>query len=631
MHPRNIARSALTGLSIVTVLLFIGLATPVAANPASHEGASQSSRNNSNGGETDLSGDQETLPAYTGGLPLRRIVVFDESIHISGQLDVVRRAGGVHLQHLRIINAVAAVLPDAASERALAARGDVLRIDEDLEVHAHSGTEIPWGVARVAAPDVWGDSTGAGVKVGIVDSGIQKDHPDLLVAGGYLALTNPPYHRKSRDEWNDDNGHGTHVAGTVAAFGAIGGVAPEAALYAVKVLDKNGSGSFSSVIAGIEWCIANGMQVVNMSLGASSGNDSLHDAIQAADAAGLILVASAGNSGPGDNTIGYPAAYPETIAVAASDSNNTIASWSSRGGAKGAIDLAAPGVGIKSTWIDSGYRTISGTSMAAPHVAGVAALVIAHYGKPSPEEMWALLTSTAEDLAHEPKAQGSGLVRADGALGVKVEPKPAFFAVSNLNPATITVEPNTEFTVTANVTNTGDEAATQTVVFQIGDDGATEQTESVTLAAGASQSVSFTAAAPAAEGIFAYTISTQNDVATGTLTVQVVEPVEGGVAIVQSVSYSIWGGPGGNRHLGVTIAIVDGDGNPVSDAGVAMDLHRDGTLYATASGSVTDGSGTVSYSFHNAPSGIYTTIVTAVTHAELEFVEGTPELEFEKQ
>lgn len=143
------------------------------------------------------------------------------------------------------------------------------------------------------------------VRVAIIDSGIQRNHPDLedAVKGGRRFLGGPPH------RWDDDNGHGTHVAGTVAAFGAIAGVAPGAYLYTAKVLDKNGSGSLSALIAALEWCIDENMQVVNMSLGASSGNDSFRDAIRAAHTAGLVLVASAGNSGPGDNTVSYPAAY----------------------------------------------------------------------------------------------------------------------------------------------------------------------------------------------------------------------------------------------------------------------------------------------------------------------------------
>ncbi len=567
---------------------------------------------------------------------LKRIVVFDSSVDTERQLNAVRAAGGRDLRPLGLINAVATVLPDAASERALASRFDVVRVDEDLEVHAHGNLEIPWGVERVMAPFVWDETTGVGVNVGIIDTGIQRDHPDLTVSGGFLALTSPPYHRKSADDWDDDNGHGTHVAGTVAAYGAIAGVAPDANLYAVKVLDKNGSGSFSSVIAGIDWCVDNGMHIANMSLGASSGNDSLREAIEAADEAGLILIASAGNSGPGANTIGYPAAYPQTIAVAASDSNDNIASWSSRGGDKGDVDLTAPGVSIKSTWTDSGYRTISGTSMAAPHVTGVAALVLDYHGPMDPQKLWTLLTGSAEDLGHDFTAQGYGLVRADEALGVEVlpaDPEPAFFAVSNLDPAAVTLEPGTPFTVSADVTNTGDESGTQTVSFQFANDSTTLQTTEVTLDPGGKQPVSFDATAPGTEGSYNYSVSSEDDSATGTLTVEEEsteeDPGTGSVASVASIDYSTRGGRFNDRHLDVAASVVNDSNEPVAGATVSIVLYLDGNPYASSS-ATTGSNGVAGYSYSNAPGGLYTTTVLNVVHDTFEWDGVTPPNGFEK-
>src|SRR3989344_4156151 len=220
---------------------------------------------------------------------------------------------------------------------------------------------LPWGIDRVDAELVWpGGNTADPVKVGIIDTGISDKHPDLLtnVKGGVNTIN-------SRKGWNDDNGHGSHVAGIVAAINNTSGVvgaAPATDLYAIKVLGANGSGYLSDVIEGIQWAMVNGMQVINMSLGTGSDIQSFHDAVIAAKNAGIVQVAAAGNSG---GAASFPGAYPEVIAVSAIDQTNTIASWSSRGPE---VDLAAPGVSIPSTYMGGGYATLSGTSMASPHV-----------------------------------------------------------------------------------------------------------------------------------------------------------------------------------------------------------------------------------------------------------------------
>ncbi|WP_281246397.1 S8 family peptidase [Desulfoscipio geothermicus] len=189
--------------------------------------------------------------------------------------------------------------------------------------------QIPWGVNRIDAELAWPQNTGQGVKVAVLDTGIDLSHPDLLanIKGGYNAI-------KPNKSPADDNGHGTHVAGIIAAVNdniGVVGVAPQAELYAVKVLSANGSGYLSDIIEGLEWCITNNMQVINMSLGTSSEVQSFHDAVIKVYNAGIVMVAAAGNSGPGDNTVEYPAKYEEVIAVSATSDNDAIASFSSRG------------------------------------------------------------------------------------------------------------------------------------------------------------------------------------------------------------------------------------------------------------------------------------------------------------
>ena len=250
------------------------------------------------------------------------------------------------------------------------------------------------------------------LKLAVVDTGIDLDHPDLAVniKGGVNTI-------QTWQSADDDNGHGTHVAGIVAALNnAIGvvGVGPDIDLYAVKVLNRRGSGYVSDIIEGLDWVISNNIDVVNMSLGTSSDVQAFHDAVIVAKNAGIVIVAAAGNSGPSNNSVIYPAKYSEVVAVSATNSTDGQPSWSSRGPE---VDLAAPGESIYSTYRGGGYRTLSGTSMATPHVAGAAALVLATHLGFNPSQVQAHLQSTAELLSGLTfNQQGSGLVDVEAAV-----------------------------------------------------------------------------------------------------------------------------------------------------------------------------------------------------------------------
>lgn len=360
----------------------------------------------------------------------RKIIVFKPEMASEGDREaLVQRFGGVNLKDLGLINGKAVLLPPAAVE-ILRRQAGVLRIDDDVEVYALVRTRarkptptplpqvLPWGIDRIDAELAWTTSSGSGIKVAVVDTGIDTGHPDLKtnIKGGVNTIN-------AWANYNDDNGHGTHVAGIVAAinnnFGVVG-VGPQIDLYSVKVLARNGSGYLSDVIEGLDWAIVNHMQVVNMSLGTSSDVQSFHDAVVRVNAAGIVQVAAAGNSG---GSVIYPAAYPEVIAVSATDSTDTIASWSSRGPQ---VALAAPGVNIYSTYKGSKYQTLSGTSMASPHVAGAAALVLSvpnkcdldNNGSCSPTEVLQRLEVTAGDLGISGKDDlyGFGLVDVEKAV-----------------------------------------------------------------------------------------------------------------------------------------------------------------------------------------------------------------------
>ncbi|SFN80449.1 S8 family peptidase [Salegentibacter flavus] len=231
-----------------------------------------------------------------------------------------------------------------------------------------SGQETPFGIARVNGV---ADYTGSGV-AWVIDSGIDLDHEDLNVdaSRGFNAFTSG----KDGKSTDDGNGHGTHVAGTIAALNndlGVIGVAPGAIVIPVKVLDSRGSGSYSGVIAGVDHVGAygNSGDVANMSLGGPT-SDALDQAVLAASQQGIKFALAAGNeSSDANNSSPARVNGANIVTISAMDSNDNWASFSNYGNPP--VDYAAPGVAVKSTWKDGGYNTISGTSMAAPHAAGV--------------------------------------------------------------------------------------------------------------------------------------------------------------------------------------------------------------------------------------------------------------------
>jgi subtilisin len=368
----------------------------------------------------------------------RRIVVFAPGTTSAQRLAIAARSGGTIVRELPMINAVVVEAPSArisVSNAALGARPEVARIDPDPKINwlkavdapgvdfalpsmprilapvaalkqagsrDSAAATAPWGVVRVQAPQAWAKSKGAGVSVCVIDTGIDRTHADLKanIKGGTNIVA-------KNDDFNDDNGHGSHVSGTIAGTGAVNGivgVAPKANLYGVKVLDASGSGSFDDVIAGMQWAVDHHMQVASMSLGADQGNEALQDAVAAMARGGVTLIAAAGNSG---GAVGFPGGYPGAIAVAASDGSDQLADFSSRGPE---VAVIAPGVDIPSTYMKGGFQTLSGTSMATPHVSGLAALYVATHPGATPDQVRAALQAAAVKLPGViPEGQGAGL------------------------------------------------------------------------------------------------------------------------------------------------------------------------------------------------------------------------------
>jgi subtilisin len=231
---------------------------------------------------------------------------------------------------------------------------------------------LPWGINHIKAPQVWKATVGRGVHIGVIDTGIDATHPDLFhaVRRGVNLLYRGmlPY---------DDNGHGTHIAGIIAAASRDGlvGVAPQALIHPVKSFDKNGSAFVSDIIAGIDWCVYNEMDIINMSFGMKLYSKALEQAVQNAFSAGKIIIASCGNDGR-SASIDYPAKFKQVVSVGAITRSAKIAPFSNKGSR---IDIYAPGERITSCWLRGSYNELSGTSMATAHVSGVVALLLAKY------------------------------------------------------------------------------------------------------------------------------------------------------------------------------------------------------------------------------------------------------------
>lgn len=273
-----------------------------------------------------------------------------------------------------------------------------------------SSQNIPWGIHSTGAYLVSSqEPSGEAVKVAVFDTGISS-HEDLSVTGAV-------YFDTTTESYGDNNGHGTHVAGIIAAINneiGVMGMSDHIELYSVKVLNSNGTGYTSSVIEGIEWAIENNIQIINMSFASAEYSESLHEMIQLARDNGILIVASAGNGGPGEDTIQYPAKYPEVIAVGSINKDFKRSDFSSIGPE---LDLVAPGSNILSTMSNGGYGTFSGTSMSAAYVTGAAALLWSKNLALSSDDIINQLYSSATNLGTI-NEYGHGLINVAKALNL---------------------------------------------------------------------------------------------------------------------------------------------------------------------------------------------------------------------
>ncbi len=340
---------------------------------------------------------------------------------------IAKSYGTRPLKNIQEIKAAVIVLPRQAIKGVLRYAG-VRYVEEDgvAEVlEFGSSPDVKWNTVMINATLVWDEfyelmgwsSLGYGVTVAILDTGIYYRHPDLKGRVSWCANTvgTKTYMGNDLSKCADKNGHGTHVAGIVAAqvngFGSAG-VSPNVTLYAVKVLNDAGYGTYSDIAEGITLAVkgpdglvgtADDARVLSMSLGGSTDSQVLRDAAKWAYDMGSTLVAAAGNSGDGNpstDNVAYPARYEWVIAVAAVDQHYGIPSWSSDGPE---VDVAAPGVNVYSTYKNNKYATLSGTSMATPHVSAVVALIQAlrlanNERLLTPKEIYDVITTTAKDI-----------------------------------------------------------------------------------------------------------------------------------------------------------------------------------------------------------------------------------------
>jgi len=330
--------------------------------------------------------------AYAGPM-VKVLVTFDPAEFNEG---IIESLGGKVTYRSKLANVLAAQIPQDALPVLSQAPG-VLRVSLDADVTVSD--TVPWGVSYVDAPTVW-DTTGVtgfadingdgvgDIEVAVIDTGVDPNHPDLA---GNIAWCVSTIGGVLSSACADGNGHGTHVTGTIAALlngSGVVGVAPTVEIYAIKALDDQGSGTFTDIIAAIEAAVVgpdgvldadgdgivagdpddDAAEVINMSLGGSTAPPELQSIIQQVYSLGVVVVAAAGNEGATQPA--YPARYPEVIAVGAIDSTERVPWWSND-----YPEVVAPGVDILSTLPGGQYGTMSGTSMASPHVAAIVALV----------------------------------------------------------------------------------------------------------------------------------------------------------------------------------------------------------------------------------------------------------------
>jgi subtilisin len=334
--------------------------------------------------------------------------------HAEPDEDLIKLLGGTIHSRLQSIDALSVSLTaDAARQLSSNYKVKFIELDKPIEMEEqHIDTRI-YELNYPKPEQLQAEKyyTGKGIKVGILDTGIDTSHEDLKIAGGVSFVPNTP-------SYNDDHGHGTHVAGIIAAQDneiGIKGLAPLVELYSIKVLNQDGFGQYSQIIDGIEWAAQHELDIINLSLSGEESSYALKLAVDKAYQNGLYIVAASGNHLDGtfseDQSVLYPAKYESVIAVGAVDRYNKHPKFSGSGPE---LELVAPGVDIYSTFMNNTYETHTGTSMATPYVTAVYALYKEAYPNKTTGELRSLIQNRAKDLGAPERDVnfGFGLIQA---------------------------------------------------------------------------------------------------------------------------------------------------------------------------------------------------------------------------
>jgi serine protease AprX len=376
----------------------------------------------------------------------RLIIVFDPAVNMDLRTGLLSTVDDLEIiQAYKIIPGVCVKAPLSAIESIKKLDGveaiwfdhevSALNIPNQIFLKHKVSPELSDGVGLINAPSLWAlGINGSGTVIAVVDTGINWLHESLDDLDDNPATDDPKVIANVSfvpgvPTGFDDHGHGTHVAGIAAGTGGIShiymGVAPGAQLYAVKVLDSTGMGYDSWVVAGIEWSVENDADVITMSLGGwGYPYDPVSMASDAAVDAGVVVTVAAGNSGPSYTSMDSPGLATKVITVGATTKGDTVATFSSRGpntyDYRGDPDVVAPGVGIMSAdaWNITGYIPMSGTSMATPHVAGGATLLLQAFDGATPKLVTSALMASAVDLGYDSYTQGAGRIDVLGAYNL---------------------------------------------------------------------------------------------------------------------------------------------------------------------------------------------------------------------
>jgi thermitase len=517
------------------------------------------------------------------------LVKFKADVTLPEVAQIHRQLGGQVKETIPGIGVQVVTVPkgqEKAKVKAYSSNAKVAYAEPDFVAEALDSPDDPgfvnqWGMVKIQAPQAWDVTTGSSqVTIAILDTGVDLDHPDL--ANKIISNVN----FGSSNTTDDVYGHGTHVAGIAAAMTnngiGVAGLGYGSTIMNVKVLDDNGMGAYSWIASGIIWATDNGAKVINLSLGGSSPSSTLEDAVNYAWNNGVVVVAAAGNAG--STTPAYPAYYNNCIAVAATDANDGLTSFSNYGKW---VDVAAPGMIIYSTLKDGGYGCKSGTSMASPHVAGLAALVFATLSDANGNgklngEVRRRIEATCDNIGIS--GIGSGRINAYRAVQTGAATGTVAGIVTNSGDGM----PVAGATVSDGVRTALTDANGQYIITGV-PEGTYTLTASAACYSASSQAVSVVAAQTAIA-----------DFALTELASLPPEPIW-----VQSIDFGTTG-----KNLRLNIDVVSASG-PVAGVQVAVQLTN-GVQNWNFTGT-TDSLGTASFVVTRAPGGSYVASITAIT------------------